>query len=84
MEIFVRKSGAAQCLYGEEIDLGRLGTLDIKRASHVEPAKDNTWTVDLTPVGGPVFTGFANRGTALAAEAEWLNNTMAHTHVVAS
>lgn len=84
MQLFVRPDGKAQCLYSEEINLASLGKLDIKRASHVEPESDNTWTVDLSPVGGPTFKGYRSRAEALAAEATWLNNEMAHTHVVAS
>lgn len=88
MQIFIRPSGDAQCLYGEEIDLQKMGKLDIKRASHVEPLPgqngQESWFVDLSPVGGPKFYGFNTRAAALKAEADWLNNTMRRSHVVAS
>lgn len=86
MQIYVRPNGAAQCLYGEEIDLKALGVLDIKRASHVEPdaTKPGEWIADLAPVGGPLFSGFTSRAEALDAEAKWLNNQMFwyNVHVV--
>jgi hypothetical protein len=78
MNIFIRPNGAAQCLYGEDINLAALGSLDIRRASHVEPdpAKAGCWIADLGPVGGPYLTGFASRSEALVAEAEWLDREM--------
>jgi hypothetical protein len=74
-----------QCLYSDDIPLAQFGALDIKRASHVEPAPDNpgTWYVDLRPVGGPLTTGYKSRADALRAEELWLNNTMRERHVVA-
>jgi hypothetical protein len=86
MQIYVRPNGAAQCLYGEEIDLKVLGELDIKRASHVEPDpnKPGEWIADMAPVGGPLFRGFRSRADALSAEAKWLNDKMFwyNVHVV--
>jgi hypothetical protein len=78
MNIFIRPDGAAQCLYGEDINLSALGSLEIRRASHVEPdpAKPGYWLADLGPVGGPYLTGFASRSEALAAEAAWLDREM--------
>jgi hypothetical protein len=86
MNIFIRPNGNAQCLYGENINLAKLGQLDIKRASHVEPNenKPGEWIADLAPVGGPLFEGFDSRAAALAAEEKWLNAKMAqfNIHVV--
>ena len=86
MNIYVRPNGTAQCLYGESIDLSTLGSLDIKRASHVEPNQDKPgeWIADMSPVGGPLFMGFKARAAALAAEETWLNNKMTqyNVHVV--
>jgi len=78
MNIYFRPDGTAQCLYGEDINLQRLGKLDIKRASHVEPDEERpgTWYIDLAPVGGPRVSGFASRAEALAAEEQWLNDKM--------
>ena len=83
MQIYIRPSGDAQCLYGEEISLSNLGALDIRRASHVEPDPDNPgmWYADLAPVGGPFLSGFVSRADALEAEANWLNNKMCANHV---
>lgn len=86
MELFIRPTGATQCLYGEEIELQNLGALNIKRASHVEPDPETPgkWTVDLSPVGGPFISGFPSRAEALRSEAQWLNNKMALVHVEAT
>lgn len=86
MQIYIRPNGAAQCLYGEKIDLQQLGAIDIRRASHVEPdpEKQGQWYVDLSPVGGPVTTGYPTRAMALAFEEEWLAEKMRHEHVEAS
>lgn len=78
MNLYFRPDGSAQCLYAEDIALGALGQLDIKRASHVEPdpTHPGTWYIDLSPVGGPRVDGFASRAAALAAEERWLNQKM--------
>jgi hypothetical protein len=85
MNLYFRPDGTAQCLYGEQITLSELGSLDIKRASHVEPdeEKPGNWYADLAPVGGPMLRGFKNRAEALAAEEAWLNNKMQVEHVQA-
>jgi len=49
-----------------------VGTLTIKRASHVEPGGDGWWYADMAPVGGPRLGPFAKRATALTVEHEWL------------
>ena len=83
MQLFIRQNGTAQCLYGEEINLAKLGSLDIKRASHVEPndTKPGEWIADLSPVGGPLLSGFKSRAGALEAEANWLHSKMQHYNV---
>lgn len=83
MQIFVRPNGHAQCLYSDDIELTKIGAVDIRRASHVEPdhAKPGEWIADLSPVGGPLFTGFKSRDAALKAEATWLNEKMTHCNV---
>jgi hypothetical protein len=72
MEIVIHSNGAAQCVYSETIPVRELGSVDIRRASHVEPTDDGQWTADLTPVNGPVLGPFENRTAALAAETTWL------------
>ena len=73
MHLLIRPDGGIDCVYGEAIDLSRLGTLQIRRGSHVEPTSDGRWTVDLSPVNGPRLGPFPLRSAALAAERQWLN-----------
>ena len=73
MQLLIRADGGIHCVYGEAIDLSCLGTLQIRRGSHVEPTSDGRWTVDLSPVNGPRLGPFPLRSAALAAELEWLN-----------
>ena len=73
MQLLIRPDGRIDYVYGEAIDLSLLGTLEIRRGSHVEPTRDGRWTVDLSPVNGPRLGPFALRSAALAAEHEWLN-----------
>ena len=40
MEIVIHADGTAICIYGESIPLIVIGSLTIKRASHVEPDSD--------------------------------------------
>lgn len=54
-----------------------MGSLALRRASHVEPTDDGLWTADMGPVGGPVLHDvdgrpFTTRAAALAAERAWL------------
>jgi uncharacterized protein YbaR (Trm112 family) len=72
MELIVDKRGRVRCIYAESIHLAAIGRIDIRRASHVEPTTEGTWTADMAPVAGPVLGPFAARGEALAAEHEWL------------
>jgi len=72
MHLVVTPSGEVRCLYGEAIDLARLGQLSICRGSHVEPDPQGQWQADLAPVAGPVLGPFGSRSQALAAEQVWL------------
>lgn len=72
-ELLIDPTGGVRCVYAEAIDLAVLGTLSIRRGSHVEPTPDGGWSADLAPVNGPVLGPFATRSVALAAEQEWLN-----------
>ncbi len=49
--------------------------IDNTRASHVEPCAGG-WSADMSPVGGPVLTGFTKRSQALAAEVAWLEENV--------
>ena len=70
--LVVDPHGGVRCLYSETVDLSALGSLSIRRASHVEPDQEGTWWADLSPVGGPKFGPFARHTEALAAEQHWL------------
>ncbi|MFY9254462.1 MAG: hypothetical protein WAO83_13500 [Fuerstiella sp.] len=72
MQLIVTASGSVHCLYGEELDLPRIGRLAIRRGSHVEPTSDGQWTADMAPVRGPVLGPFPDRTDALTAERQWL------------
>lgn len=76
MILHIDRSGHVHCLYGEAIDLTALGTLAIRRASHVEPDEHGSWYADLSLVGGPRLGPFALRSAALAAEAAWIENRL--------
>ena len=73
MHLLIRPDGRIDCVYGEAIDLSRLGSLQIRRGSHVEPTSEGRWTIDLSPVNGPRLGPFTLRSAALAAERQWLN-----------
>ena len=79
MELFIAPTGQVHCLYGEEFDLGSLGLLTIRRASHVEPIDNGRWSADLSPIGGPTLGPFAQRSQALAAEALWIEGHLPST-----
>jgi hypothetical protein len=72
MQLLVLLGGEVRCVYGETIDLAQLGSLTIRRGSHVEPDSAGQWLADLGPIHGPVLGPFASRSQALAAETDWL------------
>ena len=72
MQLIFLPGGEVRCVYGESIDLTQLGSLSIRRGSHVEPDSVGQWLADLAPVNGPVLGPFASRSQALTAEADWL------------
>jgi hypothetical protein len=72
MELHINSQGDVRCLYAETIPLGELGTLQITRASHVEPDALGRWWAELSPVGGPKLGPFVYRSEALEAERMWL------------
>lgn len=74
MELVILPNGAIRCVYDEAIELAELGSLEIRRASHVEPTTDGTWTADLSPVGGPIIGPLPLRTEALDAERQWLES----------
>jgi len=74
MELVVGVDGVARCIYDEGIDLREIGTLQITRASHVEPDRDGFWWADMGPVDGPVLGPYGSRSEALQAERGWLQS----------
>jgi hypothetical protein len=72
VQLLIEPGGRVRCLYGEEIDLSRLGRLSIERASRVEPDAAGAWWADLSPVDGPVLGPFPQRSDALREEVAWL------------
>jgi hypothetical protein len=73
MDLVVEPTGRFRAVYDEALDLATIGTLSIRRASHVEPDAKGRWHADLSPVSGPVLGPFALRSEALEAERAWLN-----------
>jgi hypothetical protein len=73
MRLLVAPDGSVRAVYAETIDLGALGALHTRRASHVEPDGAGRWWADLEPVAGPFLGPFPRRCQALAAEAAWLD-----------
>ena len=72
MDLIVHADGGVSCVYSEALNLASLGSLAIRRASHVEPDAHGQWLADLSPVGGPKLGPFDQRSCALAAEQAWL------------
>jgi hypothetical protein len=75
MQISVTPQGDTVFVYNEDFDASFLGCTTISRASHVEPCEGG-WSADMSPVDGPVLTGFAKRSQALAAEVAWLEENV--------
>ena len=73
MQLIVDSGGTVRGVYGETIDLFKLGDLTISRASRVEPDAKGRWWANLWPVDGPVLGPFGRRSEALAAERRWLD-----------
>ena len=72
MQLVIGPDGSGRWLYGEDIDLGKLGALTISRASHVEPDSSGRWFASM--IDGPVLGPFVQRSDALQAEADWLHS----------
>lgn len=70
----IAPGGVGKMLYDEDLDLTKLGQVEISRASNVEPTADGKWEVDFAPIGVDLKLGpFAKRSEALAAEHAWLD-----------
>ncbi|QDV25298.1 hypothetical protein [Aureliella helgolandensis] len=80
MKLYVSTDGNCQSVYSETLDLGSVGALDIRRASHVEPTSDGQWIADLSPISGPQLGPFTTRSQALQAEVAWLDAWFHNLH----
>lgn len=76
MTISVSSNGTARMIYNDDFRLDYLGSVDIKRASHVEPDGKGRWTADMAPVGGPVLGPYRSRKKALEEEIRWLRKNL--------
>ena len=65
------------CIYTDEIDLRKLGRLEITRASYVEADENGDWWADMKLSGGPKLGPFKSRKEALQREMKWL-----HSHIL--
>lgn len=74
--IIFNESGDLRLIYDDDLValVKPLGTVTVRRASHVEPAPDGEWAADLSPVKGPLLGPFTTRKEALAAEVAWLKS----------
>lgn len=72
MKLVIAPNGNIRTLYCEEIDLQKLGRIQISRGSYVEPNENGQWMVDLSPLSGPRLGPFSKRSKALQAEIEWI------------
>lgn len=70
MDLVIRPNGDVSTLYTELLDLAALGSMNIERASHVEPDATGQWFAQV--IDGPKLGPFSRRSEALAAEVAWL------------
>lgn len=70
--------GSVVAVYSDDLlpILRKVGRVEIRRASHVEPTPDGQWEADLSPMNGPRLGPFSMRGQALDAEAKWLDENI--------
>jgi hypothetical protein len=74
IELRVGSDGTVRMIYQESIDLRPLGSMEIRRASRVEPIEGGRWIADLTLSGGPILGPLETRSEALAVEVAWLQS----------
>ena len=74
MDLVVDAGGGVRCIYDEALDLREIGTLQITRASHVEPDAEGYWWADMGPVDGPVLAPYGSRSEALGAERAFISS----------
>jgi len=77
-EIVVQESGSISFIWDDALaPLLDLGSVEMQRASHVEPTESGQWIADLSPSGGPLLGPFRLRADALLSERLWLSAEMA-------
>jgi hypothetical protein len=76
--LIIDPQGGIHCLYSEAVDLASLGSLSIRRVSHVEPDAQGQWWADLAPMHGPKLGPFPTRSRALDAERIWFEAFLSH------
>lgn len=79
--LYIQNDGTIRGVYSDSFaPLLTQGEVQLKRASHVEPGRDNKgvpcWYADLSPSGGPTLGPFYLRSQALKSEVEWLNKNL--------
>jgi hypothetical protein len=76
--LVVKPDATIVALYDDALlPLMHQGETSTRRASHVEPSPAGTeWEADLSPVGGPLLTGFSTRAAALAAERAYIETNV--------
>ena len=62
MQMVIDTKGQVHCLYSETLDLTALGSLSIRRASHVEADDTGQWWADLAPVDEAGARAWFQRG----------------------
>jgi len=70
-------NGTGRFIHSDEAaDVARaVGSITVRRASHVEPTPDGRWAADMSPVRLGVTLGpYDTRREALDAEREWLES----------
>jgi hypothetical protein len=70
----VIKNGVIECIYDDALVplFDQAESVETSRASNVEPDGCH-WQADLSPVNGPILSGFTTRQSALDAEVAYLN-----------
>ena len=77
MTLIVDAQGGIHALYSEVIDFASLGSVSIRRASHVEPDDHGQWWADLSPVKGPTLGPFALRSACARCRASLARSPLA-------
>jgi len=74
MQMLFAANGETRLIYDDDLaEIAReLGSVEITRASHVEPTTEGLWNADMSPVGGGILGPFQTRAQALQAERNWL------------